>query len=97
MIKVTLRSYPTNHTSNHVRMFNSLEDAMRKVSQMDKITVAIEEEGVGFHMVPLTEKGEVSLSPLNYGAPRDGKMYYSEKYNEIEKKLSDEKRNPKLA
>ena len=97
MIKVTLRAMPTNFTSNYTRTFNSLEDAMRTTRKMDIIVVAIEEEGVGYHKVPLTKDGAVGFGPLSYGTPAGGKMHYSEKYKEIEERIREEENKPKLA
>lgn len=97
MIKVTLRTMPTNFSSNYTRTFDSLESALRITRKMDIIVVAIEEEGVGFHKVPLTKDGAVGFGPLSYGTPSGGSMHYSEKYNEIEEKIKAEENKPKLA
>jgi hypothetical protein len=97
MIKVTIRNMPTNFTSNQTRTFSDLETAMRKVREMDTILVAIEEEGVGFHKVPLTKDGATALSPLSYGTPTGGSTHYSEKYKEIDAKINAENSKPKLA
>jgi hypothetical protein len=97
MIKVTLRAMPTNYTSNYTRTFNSLEDAIRTTRKMDIIVVAMEEEGVGFHKVPLTKEGAVGFGPLSYGTPTGGKMHYSKEYEKAEELINEENKNPKLA
>ena len=88
---------PTNFTDNRTCSFSDLETAMKTMKKRDTILVAIEEEGVGFHKAPLDKDGGVVIGALNYHVPTGGKMHYSKKYEEIEKKINAENSKPKLA
>ena len=96
MIRVTFRGYPTNFTSNYTQTFNSLESAMRTCREKDAITVRIEEPEVGFHKVTLDKNGGACLGE-DYTTPTGGRIHESEAYKEVEAKLIEERKKPKLA
>jgi hypothetical protein len=97
MITATLRRMPTNYTDNFDRTFPDLETAIRTIRKMDIILVRLEEENVGWHKVALNKDGGAYIHSIDYSVPTGGKMHYSEKYKEIEERIREEERNPKLA
>lgn len=96
MVRVTFRGYPTNFTSNYTQSFSNLESAMRTARAKDAITVRIEEDGVGFHLVKLDKDGGACLGE-DYRTPTGGRTHESEAYKEIEAKIREEREKPKLA
>jgi uncharacterized protein YcgI (DUF1989 family) len=96
MIKVTFRRYPTNFTSNHIETFNNLESALKVSRERDMLTVRIEEDGVGWHMVTLTKDGTACLGQ-DYSTPNGGSVHYSDAYKKTKEKLDEEGAKPKLA
>jgi uncharacterized protein YigE (DUF2233 family) len=111
MIKVTYKHTPTNFTSLMEKSFNTLEEVVRFHATTEKICLyAVEEEGVGYHLVHLNKNNTVALEPFLCFYMYEGKFreissgrysplpfHVSENYKEAIKNVEAEMAVVKLA